>query len=152
MLPDYEIVAGQGIGSILFGMTREELKGILGDPDEIDIPEDQDGTDLERYQYDPIKCSFSFDMHHKGKLVEISVENGYFYVGNHIRVGYRKEDILNAGLEKIFGQFVIEDRRNEEFPTHELISFDEVGLHLWFDDGKISTIQIRALTSMSNEQ
>jgi hypothetical protein len=145
MLPDYEIIAGQGIGSILFGISREELKGILGDPNEIDIPENQEGSHLERYQYDPIKCSFSFDLHQKGKLVEISVENGYFYVGNHIRVGFRKEEILNSGLEKIFGQYVIEDKRNEELPTHELISFHHAGLNLWFDDGKISTIQIVAL-------
>ena len=142
MLPDYEIVLGQGIGTILFGITKEELIEILGEPDEIDMPDNSKGYHWESYQYNAIKCSFSFDQDREGRLVEISVENGYFRIAKHIRVGLKKEDLLNSSLAQKFGKYIIEDMRSEELPTHEVISIAQVGLNLWLDDGKISTIQI----------
>jgi hypothetical protein len=145
MLPDYEIVLGRGIGEILLGIPKKELAEILGVPDEIDNPEDPERIDWEIYCYNSINCSFSFDPDHEDRLVEIVVENGYFHIGKKIRVGVRKEDLLNSGIELKFGKCVIEDMRTEELPTHELISYDQVGLHLWLDDGLISTIQISPL-------
>ena len=145
MLPDYEIVLGRGIGEIPFGIPKQELAEILGIPDEIDNTEDHERIDWETYCYNSINCSFSFDPDNEDRLVEIVVENGYFNIGKKIRVGIRKEDILNLGVELKFGKYVIEDMRTEELPTHELISYDQVGLHLWLDDGLISGIQISPL-------
>jgi len=145
MLPDYEIVLGRGIGEILFGIPKQEIAEILGAPNEIENPEDPERIDWEIYCYNSINCSFSFDPDNEDRLVEIVVENGYFHIGKKIRVGIRKEDILNLGVELKFGKYVIEDMRTEELPTHELISYDQVGLHLWLDDGLISSIQISPL-------
>ena len=145
MLPDYEIVLGRGIGEILFGIPKQEIAEILGAPNEIENPEDPERIDWEIYCYNSINCSFSFDPDNEDRLVEIVVENGYFHIGKKIRVGIRKEDILNLGVELKFGKYVIEDMRTEELPTHELISYDQVGLHLWLDDGFISGIQISPL-------
>ncbi|HZX63205.1 MAG TPA: hypothetical protein VFE66_08335 [Bacteroidales bacterium] len=145
MLPDYEIVLGRGIGEILFGIPKQEIAEILGAPNEIENPEDPERIDWEIYCYNSINCSFSFDPDNEDRLVEIVVENGYFHIGKKIRVGIRKEDILNLGVELKFGKYVIEDMRTEELPTHELISYDQVGLHLWLDDGLISSIQISHL-------
>ncbi len=145
MLPDYEIVLGRGIGEILFGLPKKEFVEILGEPDEVEQPEDPEKSDWESYCYNSIKCSFSFDPDHEGRLVEIVIENGYFHIGKKIRVGLRKEDILNLGVELKFGKGVIESMKTDEFPTHELFSYDQVGLHLWLDDGIISSIQISPL-------
>lgn len=145
MLPDYEIVLGRGIGEILLGIPKKELAEILGTPDEIDNPEDSERIDWEIYCYNSINCSFSFDPDYEDRLVEIVVENGYFHIGKKIRVGVRKEYLLNSGVELKFGKCVIQDMRTKELPTHELISYDQVGLHLWLDDGIISSIQISPL-------
>jgi len=145
MLPDYEIVPRRGIGIILFGITREELVDILGEPDETELPDESSGVRLESCLYNSINCSFSFDPDHDGKLVEISVENGYFHVFNLIRVGVSKEDLLAIETKIKLGKAFIKDEGSEEFPTHELISYDHLGLNLHFDDGIISKIQIRVL-------
>ena len=145
MLPDYEIVLGRGIGEILLGIPKKELAEILGTPDEIDNPEDSERIDWETYCYNSINCSFSFDPDYEDRLVEIVVENGYFHIGKKIRVGVSKEYLLNSGVELKFGKCVIQDMRTKELPTHELISYDQVGLHLWLDDGLISGIQISPL-------
>jgi len=145
MLPDYEIVLGRGIGDILFGIPKQELAEILGVPDEIDNPEDPERIDWEIFGFNSINCLFSFDPDYEDRLVEIVIENGYFHIGKKIRVGVRKEDLLNSGVELKFGKSVIQDMSTEELPTHELISYDQAGLHLGLDDGIISSIQISPL-------
>ena len=148
MLPDYEIVPARGIGILLFGITKEELADILGAPDEIEPTNEIRGVNRENYSYNSINCSFSFDQDHDGKLVEISVENGYFHVENQIRVGVTKNDLLNLGTKFKLGDPFIEDRKNEEFPSRELISYDLLGLHLYLDEGRISVIRIRVLSNI----
>ena len=146
MLPDYEIVLGRGIGGILFGMPKRELADILGPPDEIEYSDEAERSVQETYYYNSVKCSFSFDPDYGDRLVEIMVENGYFHVGKKIRVGLRKEDLLNSGAEVKFGEFVLEDLGTELFTTHELLSFKKAGLHLWIENGLISAIQISPLS------
>ncbi len=123
---------------------------MLGTPDEIENPEDPERINWETYYYNSINCSFSFDPDQEDKLVEIVVENGYFHIGKKIRVGVRKEDLLKFGVELKFGKCVIEDMKTEDLPDHELFSYDQVGLHLWLDDGIISAIQISPLLSEEN--
>ena len=147
MLPDYEIVLGGGIGKILFGITKEELVEILGVPDEIEKPDDVKGLNWKVYNYDSIGCSFSFNSDHEEKLVEISIENGYFHVHNLIRVGLKKEELLKLGSKLRLGKKVIEDLRSEEYPARELISYAQSGLGFYLDDGIISAIRILPLYS-----
>ena|ERR1035438_8930530 len=147
MLPDYEIVLGRGIGEIILGMTKDELAGILGEPDEIDTFEEIEKKDWESYRYDILNCSFTFDPDHEDRLIEISIDNEYFHIGHFIRIGVRQEEIVSKRLEEKYGNYMIKDMGDEEFPTRELMSFDDVGLNLWFDFGRVSIIQISILTS-----
>jgi hypothetical protein len=149
MKPDYEIALGRGIGAILLGMTKKDLIGLLGEPDETYIPEEDEKTGCETFGYDVIKCSFSFDEKHEDRLIEIQVENGYFHIAHKIRVGLKKEELLKLCGELQFGECVIRDMRNDEFPTRELISYDHSGLHFGLDNGIISSIHITPLYSQA---
>jgi hypothetical protein len=142
MQPDYEIVLGRGIGNILFGISKEELCEILGDPDDIHKPDEPEKCNWKTYDYHFIKCSFSFDPDHTDRLVEMSIENEFFHIGNMIRNGMPKQDLLSKETEAILGNAVVEKLESEELLTHELIAFSRVGLQLWLDAGVISTIQI----------
>jgi hypothetical protein len=145
MLPDYEIVTGRGIGLILFGMTKGELVDLLGEPNETYKPEEESKAGWETYGYDTIKCSFSFDPDAEDKLVEISVENGYFHIYHKIRVGIKKADLLKLANELRFGTPVFDDQSNEDSPARELISYDQEGLNLYLDEGIVTIIQISPL-------
>jgi hypothetical protein len=151
MQPDYEIELGRGIGNILFGIYKEELSDILGEPNDIEIPEDPETDNRECYQYDSINCSFSFDPDYEERLVEISIENPCFHILNKIRVGVSKAEILNLGESLKFGECKIEDMRNEELPDHELISYHLVGLNLWLTNGIVSAIQISPVFTKEDE-
>lgn len=146
MMPDYEIVLGQGIGTIIFGMTKKEFTGFLGDPDDIEASDDSSEETLESYRYNSINCSFLFDPGQDDRLAGISVENGYFHIYHKIRVGLRKNDLLNLGAELKLGDPLFDEVNDEEYPSRELISYDRVGLKLWLDDGKLTVIRIYPVT------
>ena len=99
MLPDYEIVLGRGIGTLIFGMTKEEIVEIIGTPDEVDKPYDIEGCNWEIYEYNFLKCSFSFDPEDEDRLVEMSIENETFHLLHKIRIGVKKGDLLKFGEE-----------------------------------------------------
>jgi len=149
MLPDYEIALGRGIGNILFGMPKKDLTEIFGPPDDIEHPEEDEKNDWVTFVYNAINCSFSFDPAREDRLVEISIENGYFHFHKKIRVGAAREDLLKSVSEFNFGAIVIDDLRDEEFPDRELISFDAVGMKLFLDEGKLSVIRISPLRDES---
>ena len=142
MLPDYEIVVGQGIGKIVFGIPKTELTDVLGEPDEIEIPEDPEKFDWESLWYKTIKCSFLFDPIFEDRLMEIIVENEYFHIGKRIRVGIGKADLMNLARELNLGDYRIETRTEEEFLFRELIFFDSTGLLLFIEFGKVAAIRI----------
>jgi hypothetical protein len=145
MLPDYEIELGRGIGNIIFGIPSKELAEILGAPNETDYPEDPERIDWETYNYNTINCSFSFDPGQEDRLIEISVENGYFHIGRKIRVGVRKEELLILGTGLKLGECIIEDRKTEENPAQVIISYPRAGLHFWLDNDIITAIKISPL-------
>jgi hypothetical protein len=151
MKPDYEIVPGRGIGSILLGMTPNELVEILGSPDETYHPEDPEKEAYEIYGYDSINCSFAFNPDYQNRLFELLIENEYFHIAHEIRVGTSKEELLNLALKLQFGESCISNMSNEEFPSHELISFKKVGLDLWLDGEIVTAIQISPLVSEKGE-
>jgi hypothetical protein len=150
MMPDYKIELGRGIGNILLGIQRNELTEFLGVPDEIEYPEEIERADWETCIYNSINCSFSFAPEYDDRLIEILVENGYFHIGKRIRVGIDKEALLAFGAELKLGGFVIEERKNEEFPFRELISYKEAGLQFLLDDGKVTAIRISPLIKDDN--
>lgn len=142
MHPDYEIIPGKGIGKILFGTEREELFELLGDPDEIEIPEEEGKQNWESYRYNSINCAFTFGPDQDDTLVEITVENSFFHIADKIRVGLAKEDLLVIGRELDFGQPTVKKIINEEFPDREEVIYQSAGLKLWIDEGLISGIRI----------
>ena len=66
-----EIIIGQGLGPVKFGMTRDQVEALLGAPDEVeenvDIDEDLDEA-AEAWHYDELEMSASFDMEDDWRL------------------------------------------------------------------------------------
>ena len=137
------MIPGQGVGKIIFGSRKKELNDILGEPDEVQRPENDERTDWETYWYSAIKCSFSFDPGSSDCLVEIIVENGYFHIAKKIRVGLGREDLLKVASELGFGEYSLDLIEDSGFSAQEKISYQKVGLQLLLEEKKISAICLR---------
>lgn len=137
------IVLGEGLGQIKFGMTRDQVKAILGEPDDVDSYEDMDIEDdgSESWHYDELELSLSFDEEEDWRLVTIAVSAAsYLFDGKEV-IGMEKEAFLNQVDSLNIGESETEDWSSEEMPNHELVSYGDVQANFWFEDGTLTEIQ-----------
>jgi len=140
-----EILPGVGLGMIKFGMTRDEVKKLIGKPDEIEnLPgfEEEVNDELESWHYDEHEFSLVFDADYDWRLVSIAVSDPYFTFHGKNIIGMEKQETLdlldNLGIE-ISNE---EDLSDAENPNLELIEAEDAGLMIWFADEEVIEIQI----------
>jgi len=140
-----EILPGVGLGMLKFGMTRDEVKKLIGKPDEIEnLPgfEEEVNDELESWHYDEHEFSLVFDADYDWRLVSIAVSDPYFTFHGKNIIGMEKQETLdlldNLGIE-ISNE---EDLSDAENPNLELIEAEDAGLMIWFADEEVIEIQI----------
>jgi hypothetical protein len=140
-----EIKPGTGLGAIRFGMSRDEVKKIAGQPDDIEkLPgfEEETNDSLESWHYDTHEFSLVFDADYDWRLVSIAVSDPYFTLFDTPIVGMEKPDLmdfLNSHSIEITG---LEDVSDDENPDLELIECDDEGFMIWLEDDEVIEIQI----------
>jgi hypothetical protein len=140
-----EIIPGVGLGTLKFGMTRDDVKKLVGKPDEIEnLPgfEEEVNDELESWHYDEHEFSLVFDADYDWRLVSIAVSDPYFTFHGKSIIGMDKQETLdllsNLGIE-ISNE---EDLSDEENPDLELIESEDAGLMVWFANDEVIEIQI----------
>lgn len=140
-----EIVPGVGIGGLKFGMTRDEVKVVVGKPDDIEnLPgfEEEVNDELESWHYDEYEFSLVFDADYDWRLVSIAVSDPFFTFYGKSIIGMAKQDVLDLFAEKAIEISNVEDVSDDENPDMELIESDEEGLMVWFEGGEAIEMQI----------
>lgn len=133
-----DIIVGGGLGTIKFGMTRDELKGILGDPDEIDTTDED--YPKESWHYDDIELSAEFDEEDDWKLVTLAVSSPEFELERMKLIGMTKDEVMEKIKDLEFGRIKMENISEEE-TNQTLVSVEDSSLNLWMEDGVLSEIQ-----------
>ncbi len=149
-----DILIGKGFDEIRFGMTRQEVKEILGEPDEIDeyasSEEAEDNT--EAYHYDELELSVSFDELDNWQLGSIAVSNPDAVLDGLKLVGISDEDLLEKISNIELGEYEREDVSSPESPDHEVISFYDASINFWLENGAVTEIQFGPLWDDENEE
>ena len=145
-----KLIPKVGFGNVRFGMTVQEVKKILGKPDEeVDndrLGEDDEDTMITLY-YDELGLSLSFDKLTDFRLSDIMTE-GYSSVSMEggIRFGMSVEDVRGLVAKADFGPMEESDLDEEEIGDNdeELTSYDlpEISVSLWFKEDRLDTIQL----------
>ncbi|MFZ1704091.1 MAG: hypothetical protein WAT79_07070 [Saprospiraceae bacterium] len=140
-----EIQFGTGVGTLHFGMTKDSVKALLGNPDEIEnIPgmDEEVNDDLVSWHYDEQELSLVFDRLYDWKLVSISASDAHYTLHGRSIVGCPLEEFEeffeNLGIEISHS----EDLSDEETPNFILLESEDVGLLVWFDEGEAVEFQI----------
>src|SRR5680860_1281117 len=91
-----EIKPGYGLGSLKFGMTREEVQSLLGKPSFIDkYSHTVSKKDLtESWQYDELLLSLSFDEDEDWKLIMISVNDDFYEFEGKSLIGLNQDELI----------------------------------------------------------
>jgi hypothetical protein len=135
------IEIGIGIGSIRFGMKREEVKAILGEPDEIEVFEEED-PELDNtivWHFDEVEMSLSFgddDM-----LLAIAISNEDVMLAGKKLMGLTINEITEFVKEFDLGEIEIEEQPEEDGVKSTLVSLWESAMNLWFEDDELTEIQ-----------
>jgi hypothetical protein len=140
-----EIKIGQGLGDIKFGISRDKLKELLGEPDEkesFSLSEDAEGFDTtESWHYDEYEFSASFDEEFDWKLVRIAISSPNAELNGEKLIGISKDELLNKLDALDFCDLDFEDLSSEDSTNQELVAADEYGMTFWLDNGVVSEIQ-----------
>jgi len=149
-----EILIGKGYGDIQFGMTRSEVKKILGEPTEIDEYASSDEADdnTEAYHYDEIELSVSFDELDDWRLSSIAVSDPDSTLEGLKLIGVSEEDLLDKIEDLDLGEYDKEDVSSPESPDNEVITFFESSINFWFENGVVSEIQFGPIWDEDDEQ
>jgi len=131
-----------GFGSIKFGMEEHEVSSYIGDPDETEVQNYGHGGKANVLYYDEFGLSMSFDSEEDFRLVEISFESDRFILHNTIKPGMSKEDFLTVIENLDMGEYEVEEIEDDEFENMVQYIFDKENINIWFEDDKLTTIQI----------
>jgi hypothetical protein len=138
-----DIIIGKGIGTINFGMSKEELLEILGKPDETEQfdYDDSDENQAESWHYDELEISVSFEEINDWKLTSIAVSSSDYELEGKKLIGLNKDEVVNQIKSLKLGTMEYEDCSTDEDPDLSVITYEESALNLWFDKGLLSEIQ-----------
>ncbi len=137
------IVLGKGLDNIQFGMLRENVKAILGEPDEIEemVDEEMEEDRSEVWHYDELEISVSFDEIEDWRLTSIAVSSSDFTFEGVDMIGLSQQEAL-AQIELMgLGEIQIDDVTGNGEANHQIAYLHEASLNLWFDNGILSEIQ-----------
>lgn len=135
-----EIKPGVGLGNLKFGMTRAEVKLMLGEPSFIDKYSHTDSdTDLtESWEYDDLELSLSFDEDEKWRLVMMSVTSKHYQLEGISLIGMKEKYLLQQ-LEKFdLGALDLEET---DVDGQKVIEVEEQSINFWLMDGELDEIQ-----------
>ena len=138
-----EIIPGTGLGIIKFGMTRDQLKLILGNPDEVesDLTDGIEDEDIETWHYDELDLSVQFSESTNFRLVSIATGAEYAELEGETIIG-KDGDELSEHLEKIgIDDLLEEEMKDESGEMIKIFVSDDMGLNFWMEEGVVSEIQ-----------
>lgn len=137
------IQPGEGLGDIKFGMSREALKRILGEPDEIESTvNDEDDTDItESWHYDNIEVSVSFEKIEGWKLCTIAVSAPEATLKGHKIIGLSKSELTDILKSMGIKNLVLEDWSSDESPDYVSLTSEEQEIVFWLEDDEVMDIQ-----------
>lgn len=137
------IIPGEGLGRIQFGMTREVVKRIAGDPDEIEQYQynEIDDSKAEAWHYDDPEVSFAFEEFNNWKLTSIAISSDKYSLKGNSLIGLKTNDAISLLNKLNLGEVILEDLSSDESPDLQLITVDDAGLNLWFEGKRLTEVQ-----------
>ncbi len=139
-----EIIIGQGLGPVKFGMTRDQVEALLGAPDEVeenvDIDEDLDEA-AEAWHYDELEMSASFDMEDDWKLGMMAISSEDALLNGKALIGLNRNQLLESLQDMGFEDLVFEDWSDEEDEDRHLVQSDASAINFWLEEGILTEIQ-----------
>lgn len=132
-----EIKIGIGLDNLVFGMSQDDVKSILGEPNKIDNDKYVSGS---RYYYNSKMITIRFDGDEDFKLFSIEVFNDEVIFFGQKVIGNFKKDI-----EKLLRDNGYSDFEYEDYVSFDTLFCDEIYSTFNFEFDRLRSIEFSPL-------
>jgi hypothetical protein len=132
----FDIIPMKGLGDLTFGMKAEEVKNILGEPEEIEDIDNSGEFKTVIWHYWAKGLSVFFDEDNGMKLSSIEVDNSVATLWGNLIFQMTEPQIINLFKEKGYEEVDSEEQDWGE----KRVSFDDAMVDLYFEDGDLTSI------------
>ncbi|MEQ8903794.1 hypothetical protein [Ekhidna sp.] len=138
-----DILPGVGLGKLKFGMNRDEVKSILGEPDHQEITHysEDESDQSDAWEYHPLRLDLSFEEAEDWRLTILSVSSeDYLFKGSSL-IGLSQDELMDE-LEMLgVKDLEIEDMSSEDHPAQTMIASESFGMNFWLHKDILEEIQ-----------
>jgi len=138
------IIIGEGLDDLKFGMQREEVVKILGEPEDVDIFDYEETEEKsEAWHYDTIEVSAAFDEAEDWQLVSLAISSPECQINDKKLIGLAYNEALKVIETLELGELEFEDVTDEEDNNkkYKQIFAQDANISFWFDENLLSEIQ-----------
>ncbi len=131
-----DIKIGIGLGNIKFGITREDLLKIAGEPSETEQFSDENYI-TETWHYDEDEFSVAFDEEDNWRLTTIAVSSAKYTLSGNKLIALSFSNVLGLIKDENLGDNELEDIGENQ----QILSFVDKSINFWFENKVLSEIQ-----------
>ena len=136
------VILGEGVLNVKFGMTRDAVKAALGEPDEIEnFDDEEDEGQTEAWHYDEHELSATFDEVDDWRLTSLAVSSPDFLFQGVNLIGLSNEEVIQQIEIMDLGEVSMEEISDDELPDQQVATIVDASLNLWFEEGILTEIQ-----------
>mgnify|MGYP005998920757 CR=1 FL=1 len=133
-----EILLGEGLNDLKFGMTQDEVKAILNEPTEVET-DSEEGIDVVTMHYDNEELSLVFDGSLDLKLVSIASSNDALVLKERKIIGLAEGDLISS-LDSMGFDDVSDEHFEADSDSENMYTSDEFGINFFIDNGEVSEV------------
>jgi hypothetical protein len=147
---DWAVRPGIGLGELLFGVSRDVVRGHLGEPDEVD--EDYLCPCPEvRWHYEDLGLTASFDGEEGFRLWSLRVTSEEAGLFGHRLIGCPEGRVRSVLGRMGLGPVEEELLEFSDHPSLGWLRYPDRGLDFWFQEGRLDSIQWNPLIGSGDE-
>lgn len=142
-MENYTIEIGKGLGPIKFGMIKQDITDLAGQPTEQDLYNlsgEEDGFLTETWHFDEEEFSVSFDEEDNWRLTTITTSHMNCNLQGVELMGLSWGEIKEKISLSEFGAYEVEDLSDEQI-NQKCYSFIECSLNFWFMNDELTEVQ-----------
>jgi len=135
-LEEHEIILGTGMGPLKFGATRDEVRQLMGEPEEIEESDEEDEFEHQAWNYLDQGYSLYFDREDDYRLSCIETDYPAMRLFGESIHGKSVEEI-----QDLMRRNNVEDPEVEKMDTGEMrLSYEDQMIDLYFDEGELQFV------------
>lgn len=135
-----DIQIGQGLGLVKFGMSREQVVSILGEPTDKETI-DEANLQSEIWHYDVLNLSLGYDKDENWRLVSLAVSSDFYTFDSAALVGKTLEEVEDKLETSELHDIDLQEMDDEDGVSQCLLESVESEINFWFENNTLSEIQ-----------